>query len=93
MQTALEQSSQAQVVVAREPRKGMTLSFPTVLAWLFLAAVSVLFLLLAVVVMPAAASLLGWAMWRSARDARPAVARMRARWGRSARVLEGGTVR
>lgn len=58
-----------------------------------IAAASVLLLLLAVVVMPAAAALLGWAIWRSAREARPPSSRLRARWGRSARVLPGGASR
>jgi hypothetical protein len=55
-----------------------------------IAAASALLLLLAVLVMPAAAALVGWAIWRSACAARPPMARLRARWGRSARVLPGG---
>ena len=57
------------------------------------AAAAVLLLLLAAVIMPAAAALDGWAIWRSAHDARPPLERLRARCGRSAHVLQGGTSR
>ncbi len=45
MQTVLEQPSQARVLVAKQPQKAPGLSVPQVIGWLFLAAVSLLFLL------------------------------------------------
>jgi threonine/homoserine/homoserine lactone efflux protein len=49
-----------------------------------------LLLLLLTVASPLGAFLLLWIAWRSDRDARSALERLRARWGRSARIVVGG---
>ncbi len=43
MQTVLEQPGRTEALVAQQPRTGMRLSFPAIVAWLFLAATAVLF--------------------------------------------------
>jgi hypothetical protein len=65
----------------------------TALAVLVLASVAVamvLLLLLAFVAAPLASVLIGWLVWRSARASRPPIRRLRARWGRGARIVAGG---
>jgi hypothetical protein len=57
-----------------------------------IAVASVLLLLLAFVATPLAAFLFGWLVWRSGRRSRPPLRRLRARWGRGARVVRGGAV-
>jgi hypothetical protein len=74
-----------------------TLGRESALAVLVLASVAVamvLVLLLAFVAAPLAAFLVGWLIWRSGHASRRPIRRLRARWGREARILEGGdTVR
>ena len=51
---------------------------------------TVLLVLLLTVAAPLGALLLAWIAWRSDRVLTGALARLRARWGRSARVIAGG---
>jgi Flp pilus assembly protein TadB len=57
------------------------------------AVASVLLILIAFVAMPLAALLVGWLVWRSGHRSRPPLRRLRARWGRGARVVAGGAQR
>ncbi|BDG03177.1 hypothetical protein [Anaeromyxobacter oryzae] len=47
-------------------------------------------LLLLTIASPLAAVLLAWIVFRTERDARSTLARLRARWGRAAQVIAGG---
>ncbi len=63
------------------------------LALLVLASVAVamvLLLLLAFMAAPLAAVLVGWMIWRSGHAPRRPIRRLRARWGRGARIVAGG---
>jgi len=54
------------------------------------AVATLLLLLLLTVASPLGVFLLLWIAWRSDRGARSALERLRARWGRSARIVVGG---